>query len=267
MAMVYKPKRTDVGYKRILYFHFFTFAIVSEVGAAVGNFRQESTFAGGFAIFRIPIWCLIFFLALRLRESAAKLSPQELSNFLCQAVLVKGTTAMGTMLFFSFEAVSCFISQDSFSNGQCSNTSHAANFLSVYVAILASSSIISKTVPKSVQREVAWKLTTIASLKGLKWWQRLQGGLITITAIASLNLLSNLGVEGDESSMIRNVGAMGGIGLIVASLINVTMLVRIKNQHQRQQQRGDVEMPTKRRSVRRFSSGQVEDNMFAAALV
>ena len=39
------------------------------------------------------------------------------------------------MLFFSFETVSCFISQDSLENRQCSNTSIAATSLYIYVAI------------------------------------------------------------------------------------------------------------------------------------
>ena len=100
----------------------------------------------------IPLYCLTFWLGLKLRESAAKLPPQELSDFLCQTVLVKGTAAMGTMLFFSFEIVSCFISEDSFDNGQCVNTSNAAMYLSVYLTILTTSSILSKTVPKIVNR-------------------------------------------------------------------------------------------------------------------
>ena len=100
MAVFYKPKRTDASYKRFLYFHFFTFAVVCEVSYAVSNFRLGFPFHGWFAIFRIPIWCLTFWLGLKLRESAAKLPPQELSDFLCQTVLVKGTAAMGPMLFF-----------------------------------------------------------------------------------------------------------------------------------------------------------------------
>ena len=32
-----KPKRMDVGYKRLLNFHFFTYAVVSEIAFAVGD--------------------------------------------------------------------------------------------------------------------------------------------------------------------------------------------------------------------------------------
>ena len=268
MAVFYKPKRTDAGYLRFLYFHFLTFVVVGLVSFAVGSFRlgnSVQTSSGIFALFLIPLWCFGFWLGLKLRESATKLPPQELSDFLCQTVLVKGTAATGTMLFFSFEAVSCFISQNSFSNGQCSNTSHAAMFLSFYLAILTGLSIASKTVPKSVQRETAWDISSIASLKGLKWWQQIQGGLVTITAIASLYLLSILGVEENKNSVVLNVGGVGGLSMMFAALINAIMLVRTRNEHQRNTTA--VELPANQRSARRFSASDIEENAIALALI
>ncbi|GMI09881.1 hypothetical protein TrVE_jg13446 [Triparma verrucosa] len=264
MAMFYKPKRTDVGYKRFLYFHFFTFAIVSEVGTAIGDFRLDLIFNGFFAIFRALIYFCILLFTLKLRASAAKLPSQELSDFLCQTVLVKGTVAMGPMLFFSFETVSCLISQDSLSNGQCNNTSFAATFLSLYLAILTTVSIASKTVPKSVQRETAWEFSSIASLKGLKRWQQIQGGLVTITAIVSLYLLSVLGVEGNQNSTVYIVGITGALSMVSAELINMTMLVRTRNEHQRNT---TIELPPKQRSVRGISAGELQEGMIAATFV
>ncbi|GMH98819.1 hypothetical protein TrST_g13130 [Triparma strigata] len=263
MAVMYKPKRTDACYERFLYFHFFTFAVVSDVGVAIGNFRSGLTSKGFLTIARINLWCLAFWLGLKLRASAAKLPPQELSNFLCQTVLVKGTTAMGTMLFFSFETVSCFISQNSLSNGQCKNTSYAAMFLSLYLVLLTMLSMVNKTVPKSVQIETAWELSSIASLKGLKWWQQIQGGLVTITAIVSLYLLSVLGVEGKEN-IVWIVGAIGLVSRGIACLVNATMLVRISKEHERNTTA--VESP-KQRSARRFSANDIEENAIALALV
>ncbi|GMI46432.1 hypothetical protein TrCOL_g1227 [Triparma columacea] len=73
-------------------------------------------------------------------------------------------------------------------------------------------------------------LTFVVVGLGLKWWQRLQGGLMTITAIASLNLLSILGVEGDENSMVGMVGATGLLSIGFALLINATMLIRTKKE-------------------------------------
>ena len=197
--------------------------------------------------------------------AASKLPPQGLSDFLCQTVLVRGTAAMGTMLFFSFEAISCFISQDSFNNGQCKNTSHAAMFLSFYLALLTTLSIASRTVPKSVQREIAWELSSIASLKGLKWWQQIQGGFMTITAIISLYLLNVLGVEGNVNSSVFNVWALGGVSIGFAAVINTTTLIRTRNEHQRNTT--TVELPPTQRSARGFSAGDIEENATALALV
>ena len=265
MAILYKPKRTDVVYQRFLNFHFFTFFVVSEVAAAVGHFSKDLPLKGWLAITRAVCWYLPFWLGLKLRASAAKLPPQELSDFLCQTVLLKGTAAMGPMLFFSFEAISCFISQGSLSNGQCNNTSHAALYLSLYLSLLTMLSIVNKTVPKSVQRETAWELSSIASLKGLKWWQQIQGGLVIITAIASLYLLSVLGVEGNENSMVFIIAAIGAISRGFAFLINATMLVRTRNEHQRNTT--TVELPPTQRSARGFSASDIEENAIGLALV
>jgi len=263
MAVFYKPKRMDASYKRFLLFHFFTFAFVSEFAVAAGDL-QIASIDWVFALFRIPLWCLVFWLGLKLRASAANLPPQELSDFLCQTVLVKGTAATGTMLFFSLETVSCFISQDSLSNGQCINTSFAAVVLSAYVVILTTVTIASKSVPKSVQRETAWVLSSITSLKGLKWWQQIQGGLTTISALASLFLLSVLGVEGDQNSIVAIVGGVVLLGIGFAALIYMAVLVRTLNE---QQQNETIELPAKQRSVRGISAGDVEEGLFAAALI
>ncbi|GMI02361.1 hypothetical protein TrLO_g14121 [Triparma laevis f. longispina] len=265
MAVLCKPKRMDAGYKRFLYFHFFTFAVVGEIAITVGDFRSGFIFKGWFAILNIPLWSLAFWLVLKLRASAAKLPPQELSDFLCHTVLVKGTAAMGTILFFSFETVSCLISQNSLINGQCNNTSYAAMFLSLYLVFLTGLSIVSKTVPKSVQRETAWELSSIASLKGLKWWQQIQGGFMTITALISLYLLSVLGVEGNVNSSVFNVGALGGVSIGFAAVINTTTLIRTRNEHQRNTT--TVELPPTQRSARGYSAGDIEENATTLALV
>ncbi|GMI04853.1 hypothetical protein TrVE_jg13375 [Triparma verrucosa] len=261
----YKPKRMDAGYKRFLCFHFFSGPVLSEVEAIVGHFRKGLTIYGWLALCKIPIWCFTLWLGLKLRESVAKLPRQELSDFLCQAVLVKCTAAMGTMLFFSFEIVSCFISQGSLDSEMCVNTSNAALCLSLYLAILTVLSGANKTAPKSVQRDLAWELSSIASLKGLKWWHQIQGGLMIIMAISSLYLLSVLGVEGNENSMVEIVGWMGTISIGFAFLINATMLVRTRNEHQRNTT--TVELPPTQRSARGFSASDIEENTIAFALV
>ena len=72
MASAMKPKRTDDAYKRFLYFHFISFAVVAEVAAACGHFRLGIISNGWFGLFRIPLWCLAFRQGLKLREAAAK---------------------------------------------------------------------------------------------------------------------------------------------------------------------------------------------------
>ena len=88
---------------------------------------------------------------------------------------------------------------------------------------------------------------------------------MTITAIASLYLLSNLGVEVNMNIMVFVVGAVAVLSMLFATLVNMTMLFRIRNEHQ--QNTTSIELSTTHRSVRAISSGQVEEEMFAAALI
>ena len=88
---------------------------------------------------------------------------------------------------------------------------------------------------------------------------------MTITAIASMYLLSVLGVEGNNNSMVFIVGLMGLVSLLLAGIVNWAMLVQISNE--RQQCTASTELPSTRRSVRAISSGKVEKEMFATALI
>jgi hypothetical protein len=159
------------------------------------------------------------------------LPAKELSTFLCQTVLKKGMAAIGPMVFFIFEAVACFISEDSLDSDQCTNTSNAALFLSLNLALLATLSIVTKTVPKSVQRATSWDMSAVASLN-LPWWQQLMGGLFSVMGFSSLFLLSALGVEGDPNDMIGVVGVIGSVSAGIATLIGSFALSRTHYEHQ-----------------------------------
>ena len=111
MAFFFKPKRTDALYMRFLTAHFLVFAVGSEVCNIVANARLGLIVLVAFVLVRICGWCYGAKLVMKVRESAAKLPTQELSDFLCETVLKKGTAAIGPMLFFSFESISCFIGQ------------------------------------------------------------------------------------------------------------------------------------------------------------
>ena len=56
---------------------------------------------------------------------------------------------------------------------------------------------------------------------------------MVVTAISSLNLLSNLGVEGEENSMVGIVGTTGAVSIGVAIIIQMIVLVQTRNEHQR----------------------------------
>ncbi|GMH91599.1 hypothetical protein TL16_g12100 [Triparma laevis f. inornata] len=266
MGIVMKPKRTDSLYKRFLYCHFVSFLIVAEVPNAVAKFHKGYLITGAMCIIRIPLWWLMFSQVLKLRKAAAQLPPLVLSEYLCETVLKKGTQAMGPMIFFTFETVSCFISQNSLDNGQCKNTSRAAMFLSAYLTFLTIWSMSTKAVPKIVQKETAWEYTSVATLS-LTWRQRLQGGLLVVTAFSSLYLLSCLGVEGEKNNMVSAVGGSGALSLGIAVLIGMATVTKshdIRQGSGLSEQQEDGEEVKSKRSI---SVDEIGDGMALASFV
>ncbi|GMI01521.1 hypothetical protein TrVE_jg12109 [Triparma verrucosa] len=169
---------------------------------------------------------------------------------------------MGPMLFFSFEVVSCFISQGSFDNGQCTNTSASALYLSSYLAIFTNLSIVSKAVPRSVQKSTAFELSALCTLE-LELWQKVQGICVSVSALASLYLLSALGVEGDENPLVWIAGGFGLVSIGVAWLINLAITARCANDYDGHQEEKEEEQ----RRVGRVSAGDLQEGMFVGAFV
>ena len=127
--------------------------------------------------------------------------------------------------------------------------------------------IANKIAPKSVQSETAWTLSSIATLKGLKWWQQIQGGLTTIVMLTALYLFSELGVEGEENGNLAMVGASGLGCMLLTILINLTMLNRATTEHHAQRQPSELELSHEIQSKRKSSTSEIEENAIALALL
>lgn len=83
MAFFSKPKRNGVKYKWFLIFHGIPFAFVSEVGSAAGDLQRGWKYSWIFNVFKMFMYALLGWQCSRLRESAAKLPPKDLPEFLC----------------------------------------------------------------------------------------------------------------------------------------------------------------------------------------
>ena len=171
---------------------------------------------------RIPFYCVAYMLGLKLRKKAAQLPSRELSNFLCNTVLLGGISAVAPIIFFAFEVMSCFASFNfNFSQGgNCDNTLWAALWLSIYLVIMTGASIASKTVSWELRGEgLTYK--SLAILR-LKWRQKFQGALGVIVALASMYLFSVLGVQGKPNDVdIPFIGIAGGAAIFIAALIEM----------------------------------------------
>ncbi|GMH83670.1 hypothetical protein TrST_g11658 [Triparma strigata] len=260
-----KDSQINVGFKVFLHFHFVSAVVVSLVGFGVGHIRNGLLFPGWFCISTIPAWYLAYMQGLKLREAAAKLPEKELSEFLCQTVISNGTSAIQPMIFFSFEAISCFLGQGTFSNGQCYNTSRAALFLSTCITFFTFMSIAVKAVPQVVQEHCAITYAAMSTLD-LTWLQKAQCCFIMVTALSSLYLLTVLGVEGEPNDLVAVVGACAGSCSGLAALTCCYSIFR------RYEKNIDVVvihndlLPKKQADGQIISHGEIRDGMLMGAV-
>ena len=168
---------------------------------------------------------LAYFLGLEFRKNAARLAPDELSNYLCYTVLLGGFQAMTPMVFFAFETASCLIvSRDKILETEnCNNTTYASLFLSGYLFIVTMVSIASKAISR--ERRAGGLTYEDLALLRLEQRQEIQGALILVTALASMHLLSVLGVKGKTNSVVTAVGLAGLVAIGIAATIEATVLV------------------------------------------
>jgi len=267
LAVVLRPKDEGAGLK-LLHLQFFFFAIGGFGSFAVGSFQDgEETL--GFALLAVFLLLLTtYWLGMKLRRKAALLPPAEISNFLCHTVLIGGVSAMAPMIFFMFEAVSCMASGDGLEDNQCENTTGAAMFLSVYLAITTAISIASRTVPQG-ERGDGMTYINLAILR-LKMKEKVQGALGVIVVLASMFLFSVLGVEGTPNETINWVGAAGMGTLGIAGFIEGALLAFSRSVPTGDGQAGSsgsLGQPSNTRRSRSASLGDIAENMTIAGLV
>ena len=221
IAVVLRPKDEGAGIK-VLHLQFAVFAIGSELAYAVGDFRHGDNFGAVLNLIRIVIfWLPVYVLSLKLRRRVAQLPPALISKYICNSVLCGGVKAMSPMIFFSFETLSC-VAGNGLESDQCKNTSMAALFLSIYLATITAVSLASKAVSRE-QRGEGLTYESLAILM-LKKREMIQGALGVITTLVSMYLFSVLGVQGDPNVANGVIGAVGGVTLGIAALIEVFTL-------------------------------------------
>ena len=90
---------------------------------------------------------------------------------------------------------------------------------------------------------------------------------MTIVMLTSLNLLSELGVEGEEDNNVLIAGGIGFFCIAVIVFINMIILNRTHTHHA-QRQPSDLEVfHNNVRSQRTFTGSEIEDGAIAFALI
>ncbi|GMH57466.1 hypothetical protein TL16_g02385 [Triparma laevis f. inornata] len=249
LSLLMKPLREDLAYKRFLYLHFTQFACFSEILGAIGNVLGpgEDYVAAVFNLLRIPVYFVIFKMMMGLRQSIAKLPKDELSEFLVHVLLVNGAGCLTTILFFLCELVSCWIEEADEKDGEeenaqntttadidhgphylCANTDNASLWLSIFLVFAMMITVMSRAVPRATRNSVAMTKERLATLDVDKK-EALQGFLFIIVGVASLFLLSTLGVAGDSTATNLYLGMGGGAAFTLIFVIETVILLAQNN--------------------------------------
>ena len=228
MSVLMKPKKTwkkNKLYISFLYFHFASFLVLTEVGTIGVYISDDNRFKAFAAGVRLLGWIYLFWKAMLIRKSASVLLKSEaLSEFLAHDVFKNGLFTLGPCLFFTFETGACFFdNKDNLEDGQCANTSTASFCLSAILSMLLVMSMVEKALPVGLRELMAWELSHIATLK-LKRRQGAEGSLLLLASVSSLYLLSSIGVEGEYSSMLSIISAVGVLAALLALVIHVNVL-------------------------------------------
>jgi len=216
----------------------------------------------------MAFWCFAYVHWVKLRQKAASLKDQELSNFVCRTVLLGGVGAMAPMVFFNFEIVSCLTDIRVYplhheDVRMCQNTSNAAMWLSCYLVIVASVSIIRRVSSRARNKE-ALTYERVARFE-LREREKIQGALVATTTFASMYIFSVLGVRGEPSNNFTWVGLVGLVCLLCATLIEIISLSTEQGVVERGQDQDHLTRGFK--SERRLSVTGVEDEMTVVGYV
>ena len=133
-----------------------------------------------------------------------------------------------------------------------------------------------KCVPEEIQGVTSFEIKDVATLN-MKLWQKVQGGLMALTVVTALYLLSSLGVVNDPSSVVFVTGSVGLVSLgaaVLTGMLNYysTALAFYEEKEEEKgglgegEGRGDLNAKTKR-STRLLSTGELRNGMEIGALL
>ena len=107
VSLFLKPRREDRIYKAFLYFQFVCTWFGSEFFIMAGDDWETGEIVKG--CIRALGYTFVFYVFLRIRANAAKLSDEALEDFLASKVMKGGlTVGLGQIVFLAFSSIQCY---------------------------------------------------------------------------------------------------------------------------------------------------------------
>ena len=232
IAGVLKPRRTDWKFHAFLFTQFSVFTFGSEVLSMVGYNFQTRTVTKN--LVRFAIWFAVYMVGLRIRSSIARLSNEELSEFISMSVVKGGMiVGFGQISFLAFSSIQCLseakveAEKDGFNWNEnswllCKRSLFSQTGLGCLVASYTIITLITGMAPKKYIERHTVDIKKIVTMS-LTLEETVVVIGLTIAGGCGLFLLGNYGVQGNfrndaEEYFFVSVMAMGTLSLLVTAV-------------------------------------------------
>ena len=105
LCLFLRPRDEGVG--KLMYHMILIALATSDIAQAILQYKYRNYYPCGFLFAMIPVFVLVYRKLLQIRKRMAQLPPAELSNFLCNQILLKSVGSIAPVILFSLEALSC----------------------------------------------------------------------------------------------------------------------------------------------------------------
>jgi len=200
-------------------------------------------------------------MGLSLVSQARKLPPALLEDILLKTVVIKGLTALASILFFSFETLSCILrvpyeKENGAASNLCVEAASGAGYLSMFVALFLLRSLGHETVLPTDRICITYQEVAAGDLT---WTRKIIMSLHAVTGLTSLFLFTTLGVMVPDEDLSATfwVGLVGLMALVTALVVEIWVDVL----------KGGEKASKSSTSSRKFSSGDVTKGVMVAGMI
>ncbi|GMH80284.1 hypothetical protein TL16_g08484 [Triparma laevis f. inornata] len=265
-SVICQPRRRSSKDMWKLRLHFMSFAVVSEIGFAMYQFRGGEFGLVITHLVRFAVEALLFHFGLKLRAAIGRLPDKELETFLVGTLFKGGLQTLFSILFLTFRTTKCMFEKASVV--ECSNTSDCSTMISVYLLLWWFTKIVQGSVRSEWRKYLNLLTEKIARMRGISLRRGLAGFLTLVTGVCGIFLFTRMSADEMDWTTISVVSLTGLVASLGVAVSEVYSSLKAQSRRSGLSESGQiVERATELEEPVEEVSGDVEEfNCFSRAL-